>query len=110
MRWAERIDLFRESLPHDCLYCEMGYPVVFGVDSFLDCFACGRHALENVKSKKVTLKLTRTRHTDKTSIYPMYAPLVGPGDCCEHFSPVRFKSRKFGLLNMFGYFDDMEEK
>lgn len=107
----ERLDLFMESLPRTCLYCVYGYPVVFGIDSFLDCFACGAHVLEEPRGKRVTLRLT----TKAPGEYKRpYAPLVKPDEACADFRPVRFDKvadgrRKFRLLDEFGYFDERED-
>lgn len=107
MSIIERFDLFSESLPRKCLYCKYGYPVVFGIDSFLDAFACGAHCVDGLKSKKLTLKLTdESQH--RTSM--LYCPMTDPWESCDSFQPIKFGDRKFKILDSFGYFDDMFEK
>lgn len=93
---------FQASLPKTCLFCQYGYPVVFGTDDWLESFACGAHILDNPKGKKVTLKLNEKRATGSGILY---APLTIPEDCCNQFTPIKLGGRKFRLLDAFGCFE-----
>ena len=113
---AEKLDLFSGSLPHKCLYCRYGYPVVFGTEDWLSCLMCGANVVEGLKSKKLTLKLTEWPWEKPDA---PYAPLVAPWCSCEGFRPVRWmpshpgewcNTRKMVLLDKSGMFDEMEAK
>lgn len=106
----KKMNLFIESLPKKCLYCECGQPILFGVDGVDDGFLCNRHCVEGLTSKKLTLRLTDMevgRENRKNS--PLYCPLVGAWESCNDFKPIKVGGRKFELLDFLGYFDDMKE-
>lgn len=108
MSVIERLDLFSLSLPRKCLYCKWGYPVLFGTDEFLDVFACGRHYVKNLTSKKLTLKLTDihpNRGNKQSNV--LYAPMIDAWETCDDFKPIKIGDRKFKVLDSFGYFDGM---
>lgn len=107
MSVIERFDWFAESLPRKCLYCKYGYPVVFCIDEWLDTFACGKHRVDGLRSKKVTLKLTDvTPHR----IEMTYCPMTDPWESCEDFTPIKLGDRKFKILDAFRYFDNIFDK
>lgn len=104
MSIIERFDFFTASLPRKCLYCKFGHPVVYGIDDFLDAFACGKHGIEGLKSKKATLKLT-DKEAHRISV--LYCPMTSAWESCDDFEPIKFGGRKFKILDAFGYFDEM---
>ena len=107
MSYFEKLDLFVASLPQTCLYCRYGYPVVFGIDRFLNCFACGAHNVDGLRSKKLTLHLTTrnaVREANKGAV--MYAPLLCSDEGCESWKPLKVGGRKFKLLDLYDMFDD----
>lgn len=109
MSVIEKIDMFRESLPRKCLYCQYGYPVVFGIEQMLDSFACGKHCVDGLTSKKLTLKLMDlcvNREGKQSNV--LYCPMVDAWEACEDFIPIKLGDRKFKILDMFGYFDDVK--
>lgn len=99
---------FQASLPKTCLFCQYGYPVVFGLDSWLDSFMCGGHIVEKLRGKKVTLKLVKG-NPDPANKEPFYCPITAPDDTCEQFKPIKLGGRKFRLLDAFGYFEKGNE-
>lgn len=110
----ERMDAFSGALPRKCLWCRYGYPVVFGTDDWLSCFACGANVVTGLRSKRLTLKLTERDGGRKDDAY---APLVGAGESCESFKPVRWcpakpgeycNTRKLVLLDRSGMLEGME--
>lgn len=103
MSMLERIDLFRESLPRNCLYCEWGHPVVFGRERFLDTFACGAHSARGLRSKMLTAP--PFRYAGCRGDYRCYSPMMAWDESCGLFSPVRLESRKAGMLDLMGLFD-----
>lgn len=111
MSILDRIDLFREQLPRKCLYCQYGYPVVYGKDSFFDAIVCGKHSVENLKSNKLTLNLTDINvfHQQYKS-GRIYSPIVAPDESCPEYEPIKFGCRKFKLLDLFGFFDESGEQ
>lgn len=100
----ERFNLFAASLPRKCLYCKYGYPVSYGIDKWLGCFACGKHAVDNLRSKKLTLELTDVTPHRTTMLY---CPITDAWESCDYFEPIAFKDRKFYILEKAGCFDNM---
>ena len=123
MSVVDKLDLFSGSLPRKCLYCAWGYPVVFGMDDWLEVLACGRWTVGAFAIKRIGLRLadetpeqvSRAKSKRRGLSY-MVAPLVRAWDACERFEPVRCvpmrgkfsNARKFELLDRSGVFDDME--
>lgn len=94
--------MFEQSLPHNCLFCKYGYPVVMGTKTWLESFACGAHVLDNPKGKKVTLKLNEKRASGSGVLY---CPMTTPDDSCDQWTPIKLGGRKFKLLDAFGMFE-----
>ena len=94
--------------PYDghCLMCRWGYPVMFGDDAPLDTWACGKHTVCGLKSRKLTAPpIDRNRYELGRS----YAPLMVWDESCEGFAPVGRGSRKWKYLEACGLFDDKED-
>lgn len=107
----DRIDLFREELPRKCLYCQYGYPVAYGKDRFWDAIVCGKHSVEGLKSKKLTLNQTDINVLHKQyKAGRIYSPIVAPDESCQEYEPIKFGCRKFKLLDLFGFFDESGEQ
>lgn len=111
---AERLDMFSASLPRKCLWCRWGYPIVLGTTEWLDAFMCGKSFIDDLRSKRATLRLTEHGPGGGR---PPYAAITGPWDSCDGFQPVAFRpsrpgefvnSRKLELLDRSGMLDEME--
>jgi len=93
--------------PYDghCLMCRWGYPVLFGADGPLETWACGRHTVRGLKSKKLTAPpIDRKRY----GLGRAYAPLMVWDEACEGFRFVERGSRKWRYLEACGLFDEEE--
>lgn len=111
MSIIDRINLFREELPRKCLYCQHGYPVAYGKDRFWDAIVCGKHSVEGLKSKKLTLNLTDINVLHQQyKAGRIYSPIVAPDESCPEYEPIKFGCRKFKLLDLFGFFDESGEQ
>ena len=90
--------------PYDghCLMCRWGYPVMFGDDAPLDTWACGKHTVRGLKSKKLTAPKIDTKRYEMGRAY---APLMVWDESCDGFSLVERGSRKWGYLEACGLLD-----
>ena len=111
MSVIERIDMFVSSLPRTCLYCAYGFPIVWGVENFLDVQACVAHTVWGLRSKLLTApKMDIPGCENKRG----YTPLMTAGETCGSFEPCSptggaVARRKFRLLDAYGYFDDLDD-
>lgn len=97
----ERIDLFAESLPRNCLYCAYGYVVIDEPDFCLigDHLACTAHAAEGVKSKKFADVPKPNRDFQRA-----FCPIMNWDETCDLFKPLKYGGRKFRILYDYGLF------
>lgn len=98
----ERIDLFAESLPRNCLYCAYGYVVIDEPDHCLigDHLACMAHSADGLKSKKFADVPKPNR-----DFYRTFCPIMNWDEHCDSFMPIKFGGKKFKVLDRCGLFD-----
>lgn len=99
--------LFPATFPYDghCLMCKWGYPILFGDDAPTDTWACGKHTVCGLKSKKLTApEIDKKRYELGRS----YVPLMVWDESCDGFKFVEINSRKWKWLGACGLFDDKE--
>lgn len=98
----ERIDLFAESLPRNCLYCAYGNVVIDEPDHCLigDHLACLAHAAGGVKSKKFADVPKPNRDFQRD-----FCPIMNWDETCDLFKPIKYGGRKFKVLDHCGLFD-----
>lgn len=104
MSIIERLDLFAMSLPRTCMYCAHSANLVLDPYSCLDAYVCMEHSIEGLRGKRVTappLQLPGDRGKR------VHAPIVYADERCDRFEPIKFNSRKFRVLDLFGMFDDV---
>lgn len=100
--------LYTTVYPYDghCLMCRWGYTVLFGADEPLETWACGRHTVSGIKSKKLTAPpIDRKRY----GLGRAYAPLMAWDESCDGFKFVERDSRKWKYLEACGLFDEKED-
>ena len=101
MSAIERIDLFAESLPRNCLYCDYGNVVLNDGDRLIaDHLACMRHAADGLKSKKFAGVPKPNRDFHRT-----FCPIMNWDEGCDQFRPIKFGGKKFKVLDYNGLLD-----
>lgn len=103
MSVIEELDFWRESLPRICLWCRWGCPILFGGVPFLETLTCRRHAVDGLRSKKLTAPPWHDPGRKGNGDFRLYTPVMNADETCDSFEPVRLTDGKTRLLDQFGY-------
>lgn len=98
----ESLRSFEAAMPRMCLFCRAGW-LVFPtkMEGRVPSVLCAWHGWTAHPRRSGGVDLPKAD----------YMPLMeaGEGSSCEHFAPVRIGDLKASLLDLMGFFDEMED-